>query len=67
MIAAALEVAKEKGFETDAVFLSSSEVAPCKACGACREKDCCILNLTDLINSYSIFLQKTHCSGIMRI
>ena len=43
MITAALETAKERGFETDTVFLSISKVAPCKACGACREKDCCVI------------------------
>ncbi|MDI9395642.1 MAG: flavodoxin family protein [Euryarchaeota archaeon] len=44
MIEAALELAKEMGFETDRVFLSSSEVSPCKACGACREKECCVID-----------------------
>lgn len=44
MIADAIEVAKERGFETDTVFISTSEVAPCKACGACREKDCCVID-----------------------
>lgn len=44
MIVTALEVAKEKEFETDMVFLSNEEIAPCKACGACREKDSCIIN-----------------------
>jgi len=44
MIVAALEVAKERGFETDTVYLSNEEVAPCKACGACREKDFCVID-----------------------
>lgn len=43
MIAAALGIAKERGFETDTVFISNLEVGPCKACGACREKDSCII------------------------
>lgn len=43
MIGAVLEVAKERGFETESVFISNLEVGPCKACGACREKEFCIL------------------------
>ncbi|HEY3362711.1 MAG TPA: flavodoxin family protein [Methanosarcina sp.] len=43
MIKAALEVAKGRGFETDFVFISNIEVDPCKACGACTEKDSCII------------------------
>ncbi|MCQ1536922.1 flavodoxin family protein [Methanosarcina sp. KYL-1] len=43
MIETALELAKERGFETDIIFLSSAELAPCKACGACREKDSCVI------------------------
>jgi len=42
MIATALEIAKEKGFETDTVFLSDEGIAPCKVCGACIEKTSCI-------------------------
>jgi multimeric flavodoxin WrbA len=44
MIVAAFEIAKERGFETDTVFLSSGEIAPCKVCGACREKDSCVID-----------------------
>jgi len=43
MIAAALEIAKERGFETDTVFLSNEEIAPCKVCGACIEKASCVI------------------------
>ena len=43
MTEAVLEVAKERGFETDTVFISTSEVSPCKACGACRENYSCII------------------------
>ena len=43
MIGSVLEVAKERGFETDKVLLSAAEVGPCKACGACREKDFCVI------------------------
>lgn len=43
MIKASLEVAKERGFETSFVFISNLEVGPCKACGACMEKDSCII------------------------
>ncbi|HHV25314.1 MAG: flavodoxin family protein [Methanosarcina sp.] len=43
MIGAVLEAAKERGIETDSVFISTSEVSPCKACGACREKDSCVI------------------------
>jgi len=44
MIGVALELAKERGFETDTVFLSNNNIAPCKACGACREKDFCVID-----------------------
>ncbi|AKB75585.1 iron-sulfur flavoprotein [Methanosarcina lacustris Z-7289] len=44
MIGAALEVAKERGFETDTVFISNEEIAPCKACGACRDQDFCVID-----------------------
>ncbi|RXA20984.1 flavodoxin family protein [Methanosarcina sp. MSH10X1] len=43
MIEAALELARGRGFETETVFISVSEVSPCKACGACRENDSCII------------------------
>ncbi|MFZ2498716.1 MAG: flavodoxin family protein [Methanosarcina sp.] len=43
MIGSVLELAKEKGFETDSVLLSTSEVGLCKACGACRERDFCVI------------------------
>lgn len=43
MIKAALEVANKRSFETDFVLISNLEVGPCKACGACTEKDSCII------------------------
>jgi multimeric flavodoxin WrbA len=43
MIGTVLKLAEERGFETDSVFLSISKIAPCTACGACREKDCCVI------------------------
>ncbi|MGB3855160.1 MAG: flavodoxin family protein [Methanosarcina flavescens] len=44
MIEAVIKVAKERGFETDTVFISNLEIGPCKACGASREKDSCIID-----------------------
>jgi multimeric flavodoxin WrbA len=44
MIASALETAKERGFETDTIFLSNKGIAPCKVCGACIEKDSCVID-----------------------
>ncbi|AKB55524.1 iron-sulfur protein [Methanosarcina sp. A14] len=43
MILTALEIAKERGFETDTVFISNMEIAPCKVCGACVENDSCVI------------------------
>ncbi|AKB27790.1 iron-sulfur flavoprotein [Methanosarcina siciliae C2J] len=44
MIGVALKLAKEKGFETETFFLSNKDIAPCKACGTCREKDSCVID-----------------------
>ncbi|MDD3042775.1 MAG: flavodoxin family protein [Methanosarcinaceae archaeon] len=43
MVKTVLKIAEKRGFETDSVLLSSLEVSPCKACGACRETGSCIL------------------------
>lgn len=51
MIEKVLEIAGSRGFETDSIFLSSSKIAPCTACGACREKDCCVIE-DDMVEVY---------------
>lgn len=43
MVKTVLNIAEMRGFETDSVLLSSIEVAPCKACGTCRETGFCVL------------------------
>ena len=48
MIDAALNVATKRGFKTERIFLSSSKVAPCNACGACgRGEKCSIRDSMD--------------------
>lgn len=41
IIEIALEIAKEKGFKTDKIFLSKLKVSPCDDCGACRKGKIC--------------------------
>ncbi|MDD2439064.1 MAG: flavodoxin family protein [Methanosarcinaceae archaeon] len=43
MVKTVLELAEKRGFESDSILLSSTDVAPCRACGACREKGACVL------------------------
>ncbi|WP_094228886.1 flavodoxin family protein [Methanolobus psychrotolerans] len=35
LIGKVMDIANERGFETDTVFISSSKIAPCIACGVC--------------------------------
>jgi multimeric flavodoxin WrbA len=39
----ALNVAQQAGCETDIFFLCEKQVAPCRACGACRETGVCVM------------------------
>ncbi|MGB9927119.1 MAG: flavodoxin family protein [Methanosarcina sp.] len=43
MIESVLAHARERGFETQEIFLSALEVKPCKACGVCKENDFCVI------------------------
>lgn len=36
-----LGIAKSRGFEVDSVLISSSKIAPCTACGICRDEEMC--------------------------
>ncbi len=36
-----LGIAKSRGFEVDSVLMSSSKIAPCIACGICRDEEMC--------------------------
>lgn len=36
-----LRIAGERGFKTDTVFISSSKINPCNACGVCAKEDRC--------------------------
>jgi multimeric flavodoxin WrbA len=38
LIGKVLGIAEKRGFETETVFISSSLIAPCKACGACAKE-----------------------------
>jgi len=44
MISNVLEVSKHRGFDVDFVFLSTSQVDPCKTCDTYRKKDSCIID-----------------------
>ena len=39
-----LDIASKRGFETDAVFISSSKIAPCTACGVCAKGERCVID-----------------------
>ncbi len=41
LIELCLGIAREKGFETEKIFLSDLEVLPCTDCGACRKAKVC--------------------------
>lgn len=41
LIGKVLEIASNRGFETDRVFISSSRIAPCNACGVCATGQRC--------------------------
>lgn len=41
LIEKVLEIAKSRGFEVDSVLMSSSKIAPCTACGICRDEELC--------------------------
>jgi multimeric flavodoxin WrbA len=41
IIEMALDIAKERGFKIDKIFLSKLNVSPCNDCGACRESKFC--------------------------
>lgn len=43
MIKTVLKAAENRGFETEEVLVSALKIAPCKACGACRERGSCII------------------------
>ncbi|MCX9013794.1 MAG: flavodoxin family protein [Candidatus Methanoperedens sp.] len=49
----ALGIAKEKGFETDKIFISQLEVSPCTDCGACKNGRECSIN-DDMAKLYGI-------------
>lgn len=38
-----LDIAARRGFETDGVFLSSSKIEPCTACGVCATGKKCVI------------------------
>lgn len=41
LIEKVLGIAKNRGFEVDSVLMSSSKIAPCTACGICRDEEMC--------------------------
>lgn len=41
LIEKVLGIAKSRGFEIDSVLISSSKIAPCTACGICRDEEMC--------------------------
>ncbi|WP_407355613.1 flavodoxin family protein [Methanolobus sp. WCC5] len=41
LIREVLKIADQRGFETDTVFISSSGIAPCTACGVCASENRC--------------------------
>jgi multimeric flavodoxin WrbA len=61
MIKAVLEVAKNRGFEVDFVFISTSKVDPCKTCDTCRKKDSCIIE----DDMEEIYEKMRHADGII--
>ncbi len=46
MTTAVLEVAKNRGFDVDFVFLSTSQVDPCKTCDTAEKKTHVLLKTT---------------------
>lgn len=43
LIGRVMDAAKGRGFDVDTVFLSSSDIAPCDACGACNGTGVCVI------------------------
>lgn len=50
MLAAALQIARDRGFDTDVVHLSGLDVSACISCGLCRNEKRCTIDddMTDI-------------------
>lgn len=53
MLAAALQIAKDRGFDTEAVHLSGIDISACISCGICRTEKKCSIN-DDMTDIYPI-------------
>lgn len=51
LIEKVLGIAKSRGFEVDSVLISSSKIAPCTACGICRDEEMCPID-DDMQHAY---------------